>query len=99
MKKGGEKRTLDEKAMATLSRKFNRKGWKRGHFKRDCPEFSSERNKEKKKSEKHTAHKVSEEVNGTNDSDALIVKHVAMSSGSTRNWIVDSGATCHMGND
>ena len=42
---------------------------------------------------------MSEEVNDTSDSDALIVKHVAMSAASTRNWIVDSGATCHMGND
>ena len=27
------------------------------------------------------------------------MKHVAMSAGLTSNWIGDSGATCHMGND
>ena len=60
-KKKEKEGTLDEKAMATLARKFNRKGLcyhcgKCGYFKRDCPDFSSEQNKAKKRSEKHTTH-------------------------------------------
>ena len=38
-------------------------------------------------------------MNDTSDSDALIVKHVVMSAGLKSNWIVNSGVTCHMGND
>ena len=37
-------------------------------------------------------------VSGDDDGDALIVSH-ALAASATNNWIVDSGATCHMSND
>ena len=94
--------------MITLPRKFNKRGscfncGKHGYFKRDCPwpEASAEQSKGKKRSGKHKANKVTEELEADNtsgSSESLVVEHEVLSVGWAINWIVDSGATCHMCN-
>ena len=88
----------DEKAMAALPKRFNKWGVcfncarRHGHFKRDCLEADS------KGKTKHKANKVTEEAGDTSGSESLVVEHAALSIGLASNWIVDSGATCHMCN-
>ena len=76
--------------------------WKPGHIKRNCRIRIAE---EKKAKSGRTEH--SQKANravlrdpsvSDDDGDALIVSH-ALAARATNNWIVDSGATCHMTND
>ena len=63
----------------TIPRKPMKKGAcyhcrKHGHFKRECPELSGE---EKKRRDKHKAHKAFEGAYYSSDSDVLIVRHAS----------------------
>ena len=83
-----------------------------GHFKRNCRKLASElatsnekRDKSGCKTKREVTHKANKATCGSNDihnssseDDALVVCH-ALSARSKGNWIVDSGATCHMCND
>ena len=85
-----------------------------GHLKRNCRKLAFELanfNAEKKekpgfKAKGKMKHKANSATSGhkndsnssSDDDDALVVCH-ALSAGSKGNWIVDSGATCHMCND
>ena len=73
-----------------------------GHLKRYCWSLRTDGRKPKPgKGTKHKANKAGAGVNDSNsggDSEALIACH-ALSANSTSNWIVDSGATCHMCSD
>lgn len=81
---------------------------KAGHFKRDCPTLngmkeSNGRHKGKPKS-LHKAHntkaKGRESSESDSDSVSLTACHVLSTCATgSDNWIIDSGATCHMGND
>ena len=66
---------------------------KMGHIKRDCYAFKRKQHSLTKdsKPEANTA----EEHIQDKKTDGLVVTHVLMT-GHTGNWIVDSGATCHM---
>ena len=84
---------------------------KPGHFKRNCRKLASElatnekREKSGFKAKREVTHKANKATSGHKDvgnssseDDALVVCH-ALSARSKDNWIVDSGATCHMCND
>ena len=77
---------------------------KLGHVQRDCTEraqFQTERRRDKKY-KKHGVNKTETKNEESSDSDiGLIVTH-ALSVGdasTSGNWVVDSGATCHICND
>ena len=77
---------------------------KPGDFKRNCHKLTLDKEKkgrlDAKREEKHKANKVTLEQ-GSSEDDALVVTHALLTSSESRknNWIVDSGATCHMCND
>ena len=81
---------------------------KTGHFKRDCAEFAKVKDQSKpvqtQRKTKLGAFKVTITADNKNSSDSestgLVVQHVlsACSNGHDQ-WILDSGATCHMCND
>ena len=64
---------------------------KPGHFKRDCRKFLASQ-----QGKKEAACVAGEKPES--DDEAFVTTH-ALSASSKRNWIVDSGATCHMSND
>ena len=77
---------------------------KPGHFRRNCRKLAADNEKKDKprtkEKEKHKANqaatpKQEEDSYPSSDGDALIAFH-ALSANSGGNWIVDSGATCHM---
>ncbi len=84
---------------------------KPGHFKKDCWKFAQTgTGKEGGKrattgKAKHMASAATTTVNSSQDHDrssedeALIVDHVFSITSKDNNWIIDSGATCHMCND
>ena len=63
---------------------------KLGHFRRDCPLLKQEKEESRPK-----ANKASDQTRDKEGDDALLVSH-ALQVGSAGQWIVDSGATCHM---
>ncbi len=74
-----------------------------GHVKRNCPQLDSEERKPKqfswRKDGRHKASNASRIDHGSNsESELLAVSHAyaLQATSSTTNWIVDSGATCHM---
>ena len=77
-----------------------------GHFKRDCEEFAKLKNQPKsqqqaKKSKSVAAFKVtiSQEDDSDHESAGLVVQHaLAIGTNCQNQWILDSGATCHMCN-
>ena len=85
---------------------------KPGHLKRNCRKLASEsataserRDKSGFKAKRGVTHKANKTSaghkdigNSSSDDEALVVCH-ALSARSQGNWIVDSGATCHMCND
>ena len=93
-----------EKAMASHSRKKSVKCYhcgKLGHIKRNCRLLSSE--EQKSKSHRHGKERANKATTSGSDgetesADALVVCH-ALAASATGNWIVDSGATCHMCSD
>ena len=68
---------------------------KPGHIKRDCRALKQKQTPRSKESQPKANKAAVEDQSLDNDSDALVVSH-ALQTGSTGNWIVDSGATCHM---
>ena len=64
---------------------------KLGHFKKECRKFAQAQAAEKGKPKRSQGKKQSNQ-------DAMLISH-ALSARSSRNWVVDSGATCHMSND
>ena len=79
--------------------------WKLGHFKSNCRKWFADRKdkassnkKEKWKVNKAASQNDEENVEESSDSDALDVFHAILAN-SRGNWIVDSGATCHMCNN
>ena len=85
---------------------------KPGHFKRNCRILASDlatsnekKDKSSCKTKREATHKANKATSGSKDinsssseDDALVVCH-ALSARSEGNWIVDSGATCHMCNE
>ena len=83
---------------------------KPGHIKRNCRILAADERrassgsrhksdtKLKAQANKATAQKPEDDSSSSSDCNALVVSH-ALSASSTSNWIVDSGATCHMCND
>ena len=80
---------------------------KPGHFRRNCRKLAADNEKKDKpgtkEKEKHKANqaatlKLEEDSYPSSDGDALVAFH-ALSANSGGNWIVDSGATCHMCNN
>ncbi len=71
---------------------------KPGHFKRKLAQLEASKNAGKPKHAANAAEK--EQVpNLTSDDEAIIVFSHALSATSKDNWIIDSGATCHMCNN
>ena len=79
---------------------------KPGHLRRNCRKLAADNEKKEKpgtkEKDKHKVNKASsrkhEENSESSDCDALVAFH-ALSANSRSNWIVDSGATCHMCNN
>jgi len=75
---------------------------KLGHIKRNCRILqAAERKSKERKDMKQKANKAEvrqREDSSGSESDALVVGQ-ALSASATNNWIVDSGATCHMCNN
>ena len=61
--------------------------WKLGHLKKNCRLLSNDDGKSKKSSQP-----------GQHKRDTLVVEHVVQA-GVMGNWIIDSGATCHICHD
>ena len=92
----------DEKAMTAKDKRPRKKGpchhcGKLGHYKRDCWKLAEKKAESQKEynSGKPKTSKVSELPDSSGDDEVLVVGH-ALSVGASGNWIVDSGATCHM---
>ena len=76
-------------------------GKKPGHFKRNCRKLAQLHKNEKAVKPKHSASKATtkeQESSSTSDDEAMVIGH-ALSATSRGNWIIDSGATCHMCNN
>ena len=83
---------------------------KPGHIKRNCRKLVADERKAnsgskhksdtkpKAQANKATAQKPEDDSSSSSDCNALVVSH-ALSASATSNWIIDSGATCHMCND
>ena len=83
---------------------------KPGHIKRNCRKLVADERKTnsgskhksdtkpKAQANKATAQKPEDDSSSSSDCNALVVSH-ALSASATSNWIIDSGATCHMCND
>ena len=93
------------RALATYSRMGVRcyHCGKLGYIKRNCPQsHHDERNSRQFSRRKDSRHKVDKASRGDyesdNEGDVLVVTHTRalQASNSTKNWIVDSGATCNM---
>ena len=72
---------------------------KLGHTKRNCRLLSTEEQKLRSRNESANKAMTSAACSSGNESDALIVCHALSAYATTSNWIVDSGATCHMCGD
>lgn len=71
---------------------------KPGHFKRDCRKYAAQlQTNEKRDKTKHSASKAATKYSSSSDDEAMLVSHALMAT-SRGNWIIDSGATCHMCN-
>ena len=72
---------------------------KPGHFKRNCRLLAKDDRKPKQFRRNKNSHPKANKASARRDSDseneALVVEHV-LQAGTMGNWIVDSGATCHM---
>ena len=66
---------------------------KPGHYKRDCRKFAQAQTGAEKKDKHH-----SKKREQSFSQDDMLITH-ALVAKSTNDWIVDSGATCHMCND
>ena len=72
---------------------------KLGHFKRDCRKFlASQQSQQEKRQLASTAEAKKPSSSSDSEGEALVTTH-ALTVSSRGNWIVDSGATCHMCND
>ena len=69
---------------------------KPGHFKRDCIKFAQAQSSEKSGKQKNPLCRPKKEQQLSRD--AMLISHALMAK-SRNDWIVDSGATCHMCND
>ena len=93
------------KAMTVQGQKRKFTCGRPGHFRRNCRKLAADKEKGKlgtKEKQKHKANKAviqkGDESSSSSDNHALVAFH-ALSATSTGNWIVDSGATCHMCNN
>ena len=68
---------------------------KLGHIKRDCRALKQSQNSRSRESRPRANKATARDQIQDESADALVVSH-ALQAGSTGNWIVDSGATCHM---
>ena len=75
------------------------------HIKRECRKLAAANQRqtnEEASKPKHSARNAAakEQVSSsTSDDEAMVVNHALAATHSSENWIVDSGATCHMCND
>ena len=78
---------------------------KPGHFRRDCRKLAADSTKkgkpDTKEKEKYKANQAARDdgKDDSSSSDDVLVAFHALSASSSSNWIVDSGATCHMCNN
>ena len=70
---------------------------KLGHLKKNCRLLSNDDGKSKKSSQPGQ-HKPSVRQHSKRECDTLVVEHV-LQAGVMGNWIIDSGATCHICHD
>lgn len=93
------------KALASYSRGVItcHKCGKPGHIKRYCPQLESEERRprqfSRRKEGRHKAHNATQDDHGSgSEGDLLAVRQgcALQASGLMSNWIIDSGATCHM---
>ena len=72
---------------------------KPGHFKKDCRKFlATQQSQQEKKQSANTADAEKQGLTPDSEGEALVTTH-AQTASSRGNWIVDSGATCHMCSD
>lgn len=71
---------------------------KPGHFKRECRKFLATQQEKKQSANAADAMNEKKPACSESEGEALVTTH-ALTASSRRNWIVDSGATCHMCND
>ena len=72
---------------------------KPGHFKRDCRKWAAEKRKRSEQSQQNTGgqrQSASTAEVPVDDTELMMITTHALSSVSRGNWIVDSGATCHV---
>jgi transposase InsO family protein len=77
---------------------------KSGHIKRECRKLAAANQRQATSEEaskpKHSARNAAAKERASSDDEAImVVNHALAATHSSENWIVDSGATCHMCND
>ena len=75
---------------------------KAGHIKRECRKLAAanrQASQDLSPSSKHSAKNAAAKEQILSSTDAMVVNHALTVTQSRQNWIVDSGATCHMCND
>ena len=71
-----------------------------GHIRRNCPDLNNDENNPRLPSQKGGCHHRANKTSRDSDSekDLLVINHALQVSSSSKNWVIDSGATCHMCN-
>lgn len=104
-RKRKEKETGDDERKAFIARGNPKRHLtchfcnKPGHFKRDCRKLAMLQASEKTGKPMYSANKAATNEYESSDNEVMVVSHALSATTSRGNWIIDSGATCHMCND